>query len=159
MGTAILSDLLARSGREPGLGVASAGTAAVDGQPASPEAVEVMTESGLDLSGHRARRVTAEMLSRARLILAMTRRHREFLLERFPDAADRIHTIKSYAGTAGPGEEEDIVDPLGLGVEAYRRAADELRRAIERIAERLLNPPDLRSLLEGGENGRGGDET
>jgi len=143
MAEVILTHLLDVSAPRGAFEVVSAGTTAADGQPPSPEALEVMRESGLDLSRHRSRQVTAEMVTQARLVLTMTRRHRETLIGLFPEAADRVHTLRSYAGTVGPGSEEDICDPLGSGVEAYRQAAGELRRAAEKTAERLLNPPDI----------------
>ena len=46
-----------------------------DGQPASPHAVTVVGRMGLDLSQHRSRVVTAELLRSADLILGMERMH------------------------------------------------------------------------------------
>ena len=43
--------------------VESAGTAAIDNQPATPQAVEVMAARGLDLQQHRSRRAGAEHLA------------------------------------------------------------------------------------------------
>lgn len=151
MGALILGDVLRRRGggrRE--FRVESGGVRATDGQPASPEAVQVMAERGLDLKAHRSRQVTSEVLSGARLILTMTREQKEALLSLHPEVADRVHTFKGYAGTPDPDAGEDVADPIGLGLEAYRRAADEIERAAASAAERLLGAPDLAGLVAGG---------
>ena len=51
--------------------IVSAGTAAVDGQPASAGAAAAGARDGLDLSGHRARRAGAGLLRGADLVLVM----------------------------------------------------------------------------------------
>lgn len=157
MAMVLLADRLRRLGAGDRFRIESAGTSTVEGLPASPEAVRLMAEKGLDLSGHRSRLLTEDLVARARLILMMTRRLREMVLEDHPGAADRVFTVKGYAGTAGTAEEEDVEDPIGRGLEAYRRAAEELERASEIIAERLLDPLDFRHLL-GEEHGESGTD-
>ncbi|MCL6581298.1 MAG: threonylcarbamoyl-AMP synthase [Firmicutes bacterium] len=155
LGAAILADRLRRRGAGVAYAVESAGTAAVSGLPASPEAVEVARERGLDLTAHRSRPVTPDLLARARLILTMTREHKETLVRLHPGVADRTFTFKGYAGTAGTGDRdssggddaEDIRDPIGCGLEAYRRTADDIESVVDRVVERLLRPADLGDLL------------
>ena len=45
------------------------------GAPATAEAVQVMADRGLDLSGHRSRQIDQPMLAQADLIVTMTREH------------------------------------------------------------------------------------
>ncbi len=100
--------------------VESAGVAAADGEPAADNAIAALAEMGLDLSGHRARRLTLEMVLHADTILAMERRHLERILEMDPSAAPRARTLA----------ESDIADPFGGSIEAYRRARDQIQQAI-----------------------------
>jgi len=76
MAEGIARDIVAR--RYPGaqslVRVSSAGVGAQDGNPPTPEAVEAMAERGIDISSHRARKVTAEILAAADLVLAMEQR-------------------------------------------------------------------------------------
>src|SRR5438552_189266 len=74
----LAASLLERALKERGLEVTvtSAGTGAWDGAPASEGAYLVGLERGLDLSGHRARLLTRELVERADLILTMARHHR-----------------------------------------------------------------------------------
>lgn len=50
----------------------SAGTAAVEGNRSPEEVMKVLAEIGIDASGHRARRLTAEMAEEADLVLTMS---------------------------------------------------------------------------------------
>jgi protein-tyrosine-phosphatase len=150
MGAVMLAERLRQAGLS-GVRVESAGTAAVEGAQASPEAVEVMRERGLDLSGHRSRRLTKDLVSKARLILTMERRHREAVLEEHPEAADRVHTLKGFAGTAEEDGGEDVADPIGQGPRAYRRAAEEIARAVAGVADRLAGKSEFEELLQAGE--------
>ena len=84
MAEAIVRSLI-ESGSYPGdWTVESAGVGAMDGDPATDNAVAVLAELGLDLAGHRARLLTPEMISQADTIFAMERRHLERILELDP---------------------------------------------------------------------------
>lgn len=157
MAAAILNDHLRRAGLDRAYRAESAGVFVPAAGPASPEAVQVMAERGLDLGNHVARQVTAELLDRTRLILTMTGAHKEAVLALAPGVADRVFTLKGYAGDgAGSGQDVgsiasraagDISDPIGLGLEVYREAADEIEKAVARVVERLTNLADLRELI------------
>ncbi len=155
MGAAILNDLLRRRGLDRCYLAESAGTCALDGEAASPEAVRIMAERGLDLSDHRSRRVSGDIVAGARLILTMERRHKQAILDLYPGAADRTFTLKEFARLTE--EPEDIADPIGQGVEVYRRSAAEIERAAGKAVERLLNPLDFSGLV--GRDEPSGEET
>ncbi|MHB1299177.1 MAG: arsenate reductase/protein-tyrosine-phosphatase family protein, partial [Gemmatimonadaceae bacterium] len=55
----------------------SAGTSAWDGAPASDGALLVAMERGLDLSQHRARMLSRELVAESDLILVMSPHHRD----------------------------------------------------------------------------------
>ncbi len=106
--------------------VTSAGLCA-DGSPASFQACAVMEELGIDLSQHRSRQITDELVNHAEQILTMTQNHRQMLLAAFPFAAEKISTLGNWAGT-----HEDVQDPYGCSVEVYRRCCEQLNDLIER---------------------------
>ncbi|MEW6724095.1 MAG: low molecular weight protein arginine phosphatase [Bacillota bacterium] len=121
--------------------VLSAGTDAVEGDLASPQAIEVMRERALDLTHHRSHPVTESLLSQADLVLTMTGRHRDRLVEMLPEAREKIHTLRAYLkelGGAPPGDSEDISDPFGGDTELYRQTADQLDRLIRELVDRLF---------------------
>lgn len=59
--------------------VGSAGVAGLDGEPATAEAVAAMGARGIDISAHRARSTSRDILGRADLVLAMEESHRRYL--------------------------------------------------------------------------------
>jgi len=113
--------------------VLSAGTGAWEGAPASEGAYLVGLESGLDLSSHRARLVTSELVAASDLILTMARHHRARVLELGGD--DRVHLLGEYAGRSGAAAE--VADPFGADLEVYRETRDDLNALVTVVAERL----------------------
>ena len=121
-----LSDLF---GREDAVGVVSAGIAAYQGDQASGQAVEVMSQRGLDLTSHCSQPMTEQLLRLADVVLTMTRGHRDAILAKFPDAADRVHTLRLDGG--------DIADPVGAPLEVYQQCADQIDAQLALWIERL----------------------
>ena len=104
----------------------SAGVAAWGGDPASPEAVEVMREIGIDISAHRNRPLTRALVNEAAIILAMTDGHRREIERHFPEAAAKVRLVKSF----GAAPTEDVADPFGASADVYRHVRDELVQAL-----------------------------
>lgn len=118
-----------------GLEVFSAGTGALEGMPATREAVAVMARRGLDISGHRARRLLPEMVREAQWVLTMTEAQRGEVLRLAPEAGNRVCLLKYFPpGEGEPGEEHDVADPLGQSEEVYEQVARELEQALRRVA-------------------------
>lgn len=123
--------------REKGLSrefqVLSAGIGARDGMKASREAVEAMRRENIDLESHVSQMVYPDLVRDADLILTMTESHKQFLMDKFPEAEAKIFTIMEYAGMEG-----EIYDPFGLGQEEYFRTADQLKEVLNELINRLL---------------------
>lgn len=118
----------------------SAGTGAFSGAAASDGAILVGLERGLDLSSHRSRPLTPELVLESDLILALSEHHvdsavamggsgKTFLLDDFASVGRTSHPVS---------------DPFGQGIEAYRESAEDISRqvalAVERLAARGLPP-------------------
>ncbi len=115
-----------RGGSPIGWTAVSAGLAAGAGHPAAPESVEVMRELGPDLSHHRTRPLSADLVRQAAWIITMTESQAREIEARFPDAAGRVRTLGSFrVGKAG-----DIPDPIGGSVDLYRRVRDLIDAAV-----------------------------
>jgi protein-tyrosine phosphatase len=143
--------------------VSSAGTSGLEGSGAMPESVQAASELGIDIAGHIARRLTPAMASDADLLLCMARDHRDTfappldaraftlkelvrLLETLPapptDAGPEILAgriaaadVARRSGAVATSYDEDIADPLGQPLEAYRAIAWE----IETWSDQLVN--------------------
>ncbi|MCA9008686.1 MAG: low molecular weight protein arginine phosphatase [Planctomycetaceae bacterium] len=116
--------------RERGIDVFSAGIAAGESDPAAREAVQVMQETGLDLSQHLSQQVTASMLDESTLILTMTERHRIVLLEARPDLSERIHLLNRSGA--------DIADPIGGTLDDYRLCAQQISENLQLWIDELF---------------------
>lgn len=114
--------------------VRSAGVAAYDGQAASPHASKVLKERGIE-HNHSSSRLDAELIEWSDLILTMTANHKQAILMYYPAAANKVHTLREYVGVEGFG---DIADPFGGSMEDYRRSAEEIEEALDRLSVRLL---------------------
>ncbi|MGI8497176.1 MAG: low molecular weight protein arginine phosphatase [Gemmatimonadaceae bacterium] len=132
MAEAIASRLIAERGLQ-GVHAESAGTAAWEGAAASDGALLVGMERSTDLSPHRARPLSRELVSEHDLLLAMSPHH----LERLEALGGRG---KSYLLTdyASRGARADpIGDPFGGDLDQYRHTYDQLEEEIRRALDRL----------------------
>lgn len=112
--------------------VSSAGTNAWDGSPASDGALLVGMERGLDLSSHRSRQLSEEMVKDADLILVMAPSHLARVKELSPGA--NAHLLAGYASGR---EGTPVQDPFGGDLAAYRDTFDELERELSGLLERI----------------------
>lgn len=97
----------------PGTSVESAGAETEEGLAPTKDAVLVMRELGLDISGHRSREVPQLDLRNFDLIIAMT---------------SQIGCILRSLGVEECRLRElNVPDPYGKGIEAYRNAAQNIR--------------------------------
>lgn len=101
--------------------VASAGTHAVAGLPATPQACQAMAEININLTGHSSRPLTREQIGAAALLVTMGRSHFDHAVELVPSARDRIFPLRRFA--ARP-DGLDIEDPIGGSLQDYRNCRD-----------------------------------
>jgi protein-tyrosine-phosphatase len=101
--------------------IESAGTWALEGVPASYNTQVIMQELGLDLSGHRSRCISREIIGSFSVILTMERGHKEALQAEFPEYANRVFLLSEMAGVV-----RDIRDPYGSTLLDYRESAREI---------------------------------
>jgi protein-tyrosine phosphatase len=159
--------LLARHLRTQGIDatVSSAGRS-FDGQGSPAPVLDAVNGLGIDLSGHRSRVLTPEMLQEADLVIGMAREHARDAVAMDADAFHKTFTLKELvrrgeaAGARRPGEEvaawvsrvssgrsatallgsasaDDVADPIGGPVRGYRRTFRELDGLTSRLAALL----------------------
>lgn len=133
MAEALLRARLTRDEARRDWQVISAGVWTVDGRAASAYAIEEMTWREIDMSGHRSRNITHEMMAEAGLVLAMTSRHVEALGAAFP-----AHAYKVYLFSEMMGQTRDIGDPYGGTRQEYAHTARELEQLVEDGYERIV---------------------
>ncbi|MBL4699958.1 MAG: Sua5/YciO/YrdC/YwlC family protein, partial [Phycisphaeraceae bacterium] len=115
---------------DAGIRVLSAGTSANSGMPATPQAQQVVQQMGLDLSLHRSRSLSAQMIQNADVVYCMTQSHQQSVLALLPDARHKVELLDP----AG-----DIADPYGSDVTTYARCAEVIRRRlVQRLKEQQI---------------------
>lgn len=136
MAEALFKDLLKDRGLEDKTIVSSAGIYAFNGDGASPQAIEVMKkEYGIDLIKHRARVLDGSDIEDADIILVMTKRHKDMIVDIYPEAANKVQLLKEYAGIH---EFTDVIDPFGQDYNTYKRCANELEELIVEVIDRII---------------------
>jgi protein-tyrosine phosphatase len=113
-----------------GITVMSAGSFAMPGARATPQGVEALKELGIDLSSHRSRPLTVELIHQADVIYAMGRGHIGAIASLVPSAAEKTLTLDPKG---------DIDDPIGGDLELYQALAGTMQKLIEQ----RLNESDV----------------
>lgn len=117
---------LERSGYQ----VLSAGVMAFPGAPATPHAVHAARDLGADLTGHRSRVLTPQLINQADMIFAMSKGHVEVIKKLVPLAGKKVHTLDP---------EGEIADPIGGDLTTYQTVATHMKKMIDRrLADQSL---------------------
>ncbi len=159
MAEAMLRRALERQG-ERDVEVASAGTWAEVGSPATDNAAAVLRSRGIDLGSHRSRPLDRNDLRAADLVVAMTSVHVREILQLAPEVKPKLVLLKELAELdigvipcrASPSERLDLLlaarrpvprraldldDPYGLPLGSYERCAQALEAGIRALVEIL----------------------
>lgn len=98
----------------------SAGISAMDNFSASPETIQVMAGRGVDVSGHRSRRLTPALIEQADRIYAMERLHKEWVVRMSPQSASKVRLLSEFSSSDEHRVEVDIPDPIRMSESFYR---------------------------------------
>ncbi len=104
----------------------SAGLTARDDSPASGNAAEAMREIGIDISAHRSRLVTPDLIHGADAVVAMGREHYYMLLH--------CGAPKERLFLLGNG----IEDPYGGDLVEYRQCRNKIEEALKALLPEVL---------------------
>jgi protein-tyrosine-phosphatase len=136
MAEALLKKILKDTGKSH-ITVRSAGVAALGGLPPTLETMEVLKNEGIDVSGSRSKKVTADMLNGSDLILVMEELHREEILRIAPWVAPKLSLLKDYGLSEKKPANPGVADPIGRPKKDYEAAFEAIKKEIKRIAEIL----------------------
>jgi protein-tyrosine-phosphatase len=115
------------------ISVSSAGTAALDGYPASGLAAKVAANGNIDISNHRSRLLTKNHIVGADLIVTMEAKHRETVGVIEPAALSYTYLMTDFC----EGHDVGVPDPIGGDLAAYQRTFDLLLKCIDALSKRL----------------------
>ena len=111
-----LAEQLLRAGLAPWpqVSIASAGTIGMTGHPMTDQAAGLSLQFGGDPGAHVARELTAEQLTDADLVFAMSREHRRSIAELAPRAIRHTFTIREFARLISGVTDLDLDETAGL---------------------------------------------
>jgi protein-tyrosine phosphatase len=147
--------------RHPGvpIQVSSAGSHALEGNPAASRSLLAAATRGASLERHFARELTRRRVRAADLVLCMAAEHRPFVLSYDRSAADRTFLLATFARVASEWgwlatspaglvalaaeharerDGDDIDDPLGRSAEAYAACAERLDGLVTSVIAALV---------------------
>lgn len=112
--------------------ISSAGIAAWEGEEISAHALEVLKEQNIDLSRHRAKRITDELMAEAEWIIPMTQAQEESLKRLFPHYEHKTRCLGSWGDP-----QKDILDPWMGSLDVYRQTAHDISELLSVLKEKL----------------------
>ncbi|MBE6377790.1 MAG: low molecular weight protein arginine phosphatase [Lentisphaerae bacterium] len=102
----------------------SAGLYAFDGEAMSANSLAALAENGIDAEAFRSQSVTHALVETSSLIITMTASHKAELIMRYPEAAEKCHTLLEKSGG-------DLPDPYGQNLCVYRKTLEIIRDALK----------------------------
>ena len=106
---------------------ASAGIFAEKSTAIHPLSAACLDELKVDYSKFKPRQLKHKMLETSYMVVCMTHEQKDLL-----NGLGNVYAMRDIVGF-------DIDDPYGGGIEDYRRAASEIRAAVEKIIERYFS--------------------
>ncbi|MED3623857.1 low molecular weight protein arginine phosphatase [Neobacillus thermocopriae] len=116
-----------------GIEVKSAGIYASGGSEASPNAKLVLDKNQIS-HNHRSTLLSEKEVNWADLILTMTSSHKYAIQQQYPQAIEKVYTLKEFIGEE---RDQDVVDPYGGSLAIYEQTFQELQQLIDKAIEKL----------------------
>lgn len=105
-----------------------------DGSPVSKNSALVMAETGIDISHHISRQITAEDINNADKIICMSHSHAKVLKQ---ICGDKVSVL-------GDG----IADPYGGDINAYRNCRDQIIKELDKLFLIKINPAEKQHIKD-----------
>ena len=115
----------------PDISVSSAGIGALAGYPAAEHSVALMAERSLDISEHRARQLTKELIAATDLILVMEARHKRAIDLQDPTARGKVHRLCEW-------QDREIPDPYQQPRKAFEETLALIEMGVQDWAEKII---------------------
>lgn len=111
--------------------VNSAGLRAVVGESAVSKAQEVMCGIGVDITKHRAKQLTCDMIKEANLILVMEKWHKKEIESMMPTARGKVYLLGQWGNF-------EVPDPYTKPTEAFEQCLQLIEKAWQDWYSRII---------------------
>ncbi len=126
MGEAFFKQALA----DKGYTIDSAGIVGLVDHPADDKAIKVMNDIGIDISDHRGKKLTGELITEFDLILVMENKHIKDIVQQWPFSNGRVFRIGHWLDMT-------IADPYRLEEEVFVQARDNIQQSVDAWIEKI----------------------
>lgn len=116
--------------RTRGIVVHSAGLHATDGHHADKVVTRLLAERDIDVSAHRSRLITAEMVQEAQLVLVMEERQIREVAEVDSSSRGKVHLLGKWLNV-------EIYDPYRQAESVYRGSAELVEQSVENWIKKI----------------------
>lgn len=113
----------------PEITIVSAGLDAMLGNAADPLAIQVMAEQGFDIKEHRAKRLSANLVKDANLILVMDLGQKQYVEAEYP-ARGKVFRLGDF-------QDIDIPDPYRHDIAVFRATYQLINECVHTFAEKI----------------------
>ncbi len=129
----MLKDKLSRDS-EKVINISSAGINGINNNRATKKAIETMNEHDIDLSDHRARFLTYDILKESDLVLVMERAQLKLIHNLYRSEKDKVYLLSTFC----PEKKKiDVPDPYGQSIKVYKKSAALIEKCLNGVVEYL----------------------
>jgi len=112
----------------------SAGFHSPDQRPADPNMVKVAAADNIDLSNWKSRTLTADLIEKSDVILAMEIKHLERLKQDFPESTHKSFLLGSLSKDTS-NESVEISDPYNQPLPFYQHIFNRVKEAVTQLSK------------------------
>lgn len=120
--------------RYPDKNIGSAGLREITaGWSADPFSIRVMKENGIDISRHRARLLTSDLLKNVDLVITMEKEQSDIIQYSFPNFKGKIIRVGEYGNY-------DVPDPYSRNIKYFHESFELISKGLNQIDAHLMQP-------------------
>ena len=109
--------------------MASAGFHLVAGRQIDPNMLHIAAQHGIDLSSHRSKTITPELLQEADVIFVMVREQYFYMKQEYPESLAKVFLL----GSLNEQINLDIDDPYEKPLAVYEKCFKDIKKAVESL--------------------------
>ncbi|MFA6172557.1 MAG: hypothetical protein WC334_05165 [Kiritimatiellales bacterium] len=120
--------------------ITSAGTKAHTGGRVNDVVALIARNNGFTLRRHTSEPLSARLVKRADLILVMEQEHKDFILEKYPEAKEKVFRLMEYGWQGEDAVENlNVPDPTGKNAEDFKAFVETAHIEADRLVHELVH--------------------
>lgn len=120
--------------------ITSAGTKAAGGGRVNDVVALIARNNGFSLRQHLAEPLSEKLVKHADLILVMEQEHKDFILEKWPEAKEKVFRLMEYGWQGEDAVETlNVSDPTGKTVDDFKAFTETAHTEVDRLIHELVH--------------------